>query len=413
MVSSRFFSGVVILALVAGAAFSRSSAAGELIDNEKLLEMIGGGTNPDGALSPKVIMATIAASPKDCHFSSTVKDKITIQAACRAAKTDPKWTKEEIDALQVEVGRLATQTTTDFKNLVNLFLTSAENDDKVNNPQLYEELMHKLIRAGSAVVPYLRDNLTQESERKKAAVLEALGRIGDKTPELVKEIEMLLDDPSKPVRAQAAKTVQILSNATTGERLITMLSRRDNKNDGVALALGYMRYEPAIGPLVQVLKSSRESDDRICAAFALGEMRAKTLGAPEQLLFGVLDDRDEKLRAVCANALGLIGDKRTPSYITKAFDRFHTGRLAVIDALRFFRTIYVVKFLAENLDIAEAGPDENEIRKLSLKMLETMTGEKYETKEQWLAFIELLSLRPEWQEPKEAEKLPEPQDPGK
>lgn len=396
MNASRLFAFVATLTLIVACLFTRTAGAGEILDNEKLLEMIKEG------VSLKVILAKIQSDPKDCHFVSGFKDTIAIQKACNSAS----WTPADTDTIQTKVNDLAAQGLKDLKNLVNLFLTSADNDDENQNPQQYVELLHRLVRAGTTVVPFLRDNLSQESERKRVGVLIALASIGDKTADMLKECVMLLDDPSKPVRAQAAKTVAVLKGADTGELLITMLNRRDKKNDGVALALGYMRYEPAIEPLVQVLKTSREADDKVCAAFSLGEMRAKTFGAPDALLLGILDDKDENLREVCARACALIGERRAPLYITKAFDRFRPGRKKIIDVLAYFKSTHGARFLAEQLE-----NDDNEIRKIAMKTLEVLlTGEHYETKEQWLSYIELLSLRPEWQEPKESGKLPDLQE---
>ena len=52
-----------------------------------------------------------------------------------------------------------------------------------------------------------------------------------------------------------------------------------------------------------------------------------------------------------------------------------------------------------------------EIRKAAIQTLKLMTTEQYDTREQWVGFIGLLEVRPEWQEPKEPNKLPEPLDP--
>src|SRR5437773_2514691 len=124
---------IAISAMVLAAAFSSRGLAGEIIDNEKLMEMINGG------LSPKFIMSKIASSPKDCHFVSNVKDNVAIQKACKAIESDVKWSKEEVDALQSEVNRLALAGLNEMKNLVNLFLTAAENDDINIDPKMYEE----------------------------------------------------------------------------------------------------------------------------------------------------------------------------------------------------------------------------------------------------------------------------------
>jgi len=396
MNASHLFAFVATVSLVSACCLTSSASALEALDNDKLIEMIKG----DQTLV--VILATIKEDPKACKFLSGTKEKIALSKACKEAG----WTKDDTEKLQLKVLELAAQGLKDLKNLVNLFLAAVENEDKTQNPQQYEEMMHKLIRSGSNIVPYLRDNITQESERKRGGILEALARIGDKSPDLVKEIVMMLDDTSKPVRAEAAKTVAALSGAETGPMLLNMLNRRDKSNDAVALALGYMGYAPAVEPLVKVLTLSRESDDRLCAAFALGEIRAKSTTARDALLEGILDSKDEKLREVCAKSCALIGEKRAVSHITRSYDRFSGKPKTILTVLASFKSIPAAKYLVNQLSEAEDG----EVRTIAKKALEVMTGERFESKEEWLSHIDLLSLRPEWQEQKDPTQLPDAQD---
>jgi HEAT repeat protein len=386
---------VKVFALVAFmCAFAGLRCAGnEILDNSKLLEAIKGG------LSPKVVMASIEDA-KDCQFTATVKDKIAFQSACKEAR----WTEPDIDALQLKVNKLAQQTVKDMKQLVGLFLTAAENVGESEEDKQYEELLHRLALAGPSIVPPLIDNLSQESDRKRKGIIEALVRIGEKTPLVIKACRDRLDDTSPPVRAQAAKAVAALSGPETGAELLELFKRRDSKNDAVALALGYMHYEKAIEPLVSLLKNSRDSDERVCAAFALGDLRAKTFGAPDALLEAVLDEKDEKLRYTAAKAAALIGDRRTPLYVMKAFDRFRQGRPEILGVLVYFKSIPAARFVADLLE----SNDNDQIRKAAAKTLELMTNEHYESREQWIGFIDLLQVRPEWQEPKDTTKLPEP-----
>ena len=116
---SRLFVVVSTLVLVACASVISTASAGESIDNEKLLEMIKGG------ISPKIIMATIAADLKDCHFSYSVKDQIVLNKACKEV-SDPKWEETDINTLQLKVLELSTQGIKDLKNLayLNLYATA-------------------------------------------------------------------------------------------------------------------------------------------------------------------------------------------------------------------------------------------------------------------------------------------------
>ncbi|HLX59871.1 MAG TPA: HEAT repeat domain-containing protein [Planctomycetota bacterium] len=381
--------------------FIPRGSGSEILDNPKLIEMISGG------LSPKVVMATIKDAGKECHFTASVKDKLAIQKACLEAT--PKWTDEETNTLQLKILELAQQTVKDLKNQVQLFLTSAENNDDTDNPEQYRELKNRLIRSGKVAVPFLLEHLSEDSPRKRRAILEVLADIGDKSDEIVQACRTKLDDTAPPVRAQAAKAVAALAGPETGEQLITMLNRRDNKNDAVALALGYMRYANAIEPLVTLLKTSRDADEKICAAFALGDMRAKTHGAPEALLEAILDDRDEKLRYTAAKAAALIGDRRTPQHVISAYSRLRgkQGSMELLEILGYFKSLPAANFLLELMD---SNVNDLELHKLCKKTLVVMTGdENSDTTEQWRALIDnVLSNIPEWKEPKEPGKLPEP-----
>ena len=383
------------IALSFSAAIRAEDKKGEILDNDKLILLI----KEDGLLPD--ILDQITNSK--CEFRHDTKAFIEIQKACKEAK----WKPEDVSKLHKKVGELALQSQRDLKQLVFIFMGACENLPTVmdrDSDTQYDQQRKKMIIAGSAIVPYILDNLLiQESDRKRVGLLHALEGIGDKSAPILKQCILLLDDKSKPVRAQAASAVKALAGPETGDELIAQLDRREGVKDGVAMALGFMKYQKAADALVQLLKSSGDSDERVSAAFALGEMRSRTPAAQEALLMGILDDKDERLRSVCATACKRMGLLDTPSFVMKAYNRFRPGRKDLMQALDTIKNIDAARFLAEKLE-----DDDNEIRRVAMETLERLTKEKYEKRDEWNAFIELLALRPGWNGQRETtKKLPD------
>lgn len=384
---AALLSAVVVFASLSIHALDEKDKKGEILDNEKLIEMI----HEDVQLQD--ILDQIQNSK--CDFRHDTKALIDIQKACKEAK----WKPEEISKLHKKVGEMAIQGQRDLKKLVFLFLGACQNlsaiDERMTDAQ-YQQQKKALIIVGSAAVPIILENLVAQAGSKDGVakcvgLLDVLDGIGEKSQKTLTAVMLMLDDPNKPVRAQAALTLKSLAVPETAEALLKKLDHNEALKDGVAFALGYLKCQKAIEPLVQMLKMSNDVDERVAAAYALGYMRARTPAAQEALLLGILDEKDEKIRLTCAVACTRIGLTDAPAHIMKSYNRFRQGRRDMIQTLDTIHDVKAADFLADHLE-----DDDNEIRRYALETLERLTHEKYERKEDWKAFIELLPLRPGW-----------------
>lgn len=383
---ARFSKCTFALAAAALLVSASATRAGEVLDNTKVISMVKKG------VSLKVILKLMepSANPAEraqgtsFRFDSSSDAMIAIQDAGK----EGGWAKEDIAALQEKITDMAKKDEKYLKELVDRALNVFENaDDKE-----YDSMMRTLAGEGKRVVPYLLSKMEQESDRKRGGVVDALGRVGDKSDAVVHAITLMLTDRAKPVRTQAAKSVQALSDENTAKDLIAKLNSRVEKLDGVAMALGYLGNPIAIEPLTKLLKTNADSDTRVCAAFALGELRAKTRDASDALLAAVLDERDEKLRETAANALAAkLGDKRAPSYIMKAFQRYRAGRPELIKNLSFIKDFNSLEFLAE-----QADNDDPKVKKSALETFVLLSGEEAKDAEECRSITPILRTRPDW-----------------
>lgn len=390
-----------LLCLAAGLALagglSRSAPGGEVIDNAKLEMMCKEGIVLDVIL--KLLEPTPAPGDvqkgSNCRFDDSPEAMISLQKGCK----DGGWQQEETKKLQTKVIELANKDKKYLKELVDRAVNIFENADETE----YGAMMRTLAREGKRVVPYLLAKLEEESERKRGGVVDALGRMGDKSENVVRSVALMLgDERSKPVRLQAAKAVVALAGPATTEELIARLGNRTEKLDGVAMALGYVGDQRAVEPLTKLLRLSGDSDARVCAAFALGELRAKSPASAEALLEAVLDERDDKLREAAAAALAKVGEKRTPSYIIKAFYRFRPGRDALMRNLASFKDIAGLEFLVE-----QVSSDDPKVKKAAVETLRLLTGENENDADGWRGILEVLRTRPDWRANEAAPRVPD------
>ena len=366
------------------------AVAGEPLDNTKIELALKAG------ISSKVMDEKIKSSLPNVHVDASLEALVRMKQAAE----EGKWSKEEIGALQEQLIKIADGDKKRLADLVTLSLSVFENAD----PSEYEIYMRKLKKEGKAITPYMLDQIEQESERKRGAMLDALGQIGDKSDAVVRQAILMLTDRSKPVRLEAAKCIAKLSGPATCDDLIARLAARDEKLDGVCMALGYLGDSKAEEPLTRTLKFAFDSDTRVCAAFALGQLRSKSEVARSELLNAVLDEHDEKLRDSAANSLALIGDKRTPSFIKKAFQRYRPGREEIIKHLSSFKTSETVEFLLEQLE-----NDVPKIKRAAQDTLQILTGEtNLAGADEWKSWWEVTKFRPDWIQVDHESKIPEP-----
>ena len=371
--------------------------AAEILDNPKINKAVKKG------VSLEVILQMITAAGSQCRFDSSNDAIIEIQDSGK----EGGWKQEDIKTLQKKIIEVAGADKKRLETLVNVAMNVFENGD----PQEYEDHMQKIVDEGKKCVAFLMDDRHKhaESERKRAGVMDALRRVGDKSEEVVRVAGIMVFDRSKPVRLQASKCIAALAGPNTCVDLIDKMNNRTEKLDGLAMALGYLGDERAVEPLTKLLKLSNDSDARVCAAWAVGELRAKLPAAVDALLVAVLEERDEKLRDSAAVALAQIKDRRAPSYIMTAFRRFRGGREDMLKHLAYFKDAEAINFLLEQLD-----SDVPTIKKASYETLFTITGERYDSSEEWRGWWEANKFRPDWIGTKGSEqKLPEPRGEGR
>jgi hypothetical protein len=393
----RYCRRLVLVALaVAGAGMCLTAPAGEVIDNAKLEKMIREGISLDVVLKllePTQIPGEMQKA-SNCRFDASSEALITLQKAGK----EGGWAPEDVKKMQTKIIELASKDQKYLKELVDRALNVFENADENE----YELMMRELAREGKRVIPYLLAKENVESERQRGGIADSLGRMLDKSENVIATITRMLTDRSKPVRLQAAKAIVALADAKTSEELISRLNSRNVKLDGVAMALGYLGDAKAVEALTKLLKTTGDSDTRVCSAFSLGELRAKLPAAAEALLDAVLDEHDEKLREAAAIALGKIGEKRTPSYIIKAFYRYRPGRDLLIRELRPFKDISALDFLVE-----QVNNDDPKVKRASLETLRDMTGENETDSDGWRGVVEVLRTRPDWRNGGPAVNIPD------
>ena len=371
-----------------GALLASQASGGELLDNEKLNRALEQG------IAPEVIAQKMKTS--QCHFDASLDALVEIKKSAEKGQ----WKAEDIRTLQQSV---ITAADGDKKRRIEL-VARAMNVFENADPDEYARMMRVLRTEGKSIVPHILDQIEQESERKRSGMLDALGQIGDKSDNVVKQAILMLSDRSKPVRLEAAKCVAKLAGPTTCDDLIARLANRDEKLDGVCMALGYLGDAKATEGLTRTLRLGIDSDTRVCAAFALGQLRANTKDARATLLEAVLDEHDEKLRDSSAAALALIGDKQAPNYIIKAFQRYRQGREDIIKHLAAFKSATCVDFLLEQLD-----NDAPKIKKAAQDTLQLLTGENLTGVDEWKSWWEVTKTRPDWiQVSSETNKVPDP-----
>jgi len=357
--------------------------AGEILTNENLVKLLEAGVALD------VVLQKVATA--NCQFDDSSTALIEIQSAGKKGG----WTTEDVRALQKRVMEVANAFKKTLRELAVKAVNTFDNApvETSAGKEEYELMMRTLVRqGGKPLVPYLMSYMEEESERKRAGVVDALGRLGDRSAPVLTAVTNMLFDRSKPVRLETAKAVAALRSQNTAEELIQRLNSRTQKLDGVAMALGFIGDSKAVDPLTTLLRQSGDSDTRVCAAFALGELRARTNSASEVLLDAVLDERDAALRSAAARSLSLVGEKRTPAYIVRAFQRYRQGREELIGYLASFKDPTGIQFLIEQVDA-----DDPAVKRAAREALSVVSGgENYETGEEWRGWWEVNKVRPDF-----------------
>jgi len=375
----RWCVGMLGCGLLACAACA-GEEVGEIFDNTKLVSM----------LKAKIALSVIKKKIENStvRFNSDADQLIQVRSAAAEGGMEEKDIVEllntVIDKANLEKVRV--------KELVDRFMNICVNGD----PPEYDSLMRQILSEGRVCVPQLLKHREEENELKRKGVLDALGRLGDKSATVLNQVRLMLSDRHPNVRKQAAKAVALLAAATTVDELIEILQKRQmDFVDGVALALGELGDPKAVGPLTTLLTLSTEREARWAAATALGQLRTKEKGAVEALLAAVLDQRDATLRAAAAEALGAIGEPRTVGYVIRGFQRYGEpeSRAQLLKQLKYFKSYVALEFL-----VPISNDDSPEVRKAAVETLRVMTGANAENRDEWEAILNVMRDRPDWRD---------------
>jgi len=148
----------------------------------------------------------------------------------------------------------------------------------------------------------------------RSLAAEALGEIGKK--EAVEPLINLLQDEEQNVCANAAEALGKIGSPKAGEPLVKALKEvKAGYRRYIVDALATIRYTPAVGSLIDLLKNDPTEDNRRRAAFALGEIGDAR--AVEPLIAAVRTDRTN-VRIGAARALGDLKDPRAIEALIEA-----------------------------------------------------------------------------------------------
>ena len=199
-------------------------------------------------------------------------------------------------------------------------------------------------------VPFLIESLHDNDVEVRWKSAEALGRIGDKSA--VEPLIFLLEDSDGDVRKHTARALGDLGDERAVDPLIDSLQDIDwpvRKN--AATALGRIGDERALKPLLNAL----QDDDIDVRRHAIGALVKMKKHAVKPLL-KKLNDMDWQTRAITAEALGRIGDKKAVLPLAKALsdrkmrddNRYVRGKAA--EALGRIGDKRAVEYLEKALD---------------------------------------------------------------
>jgi HEAT repeat protein len=236
--------------------------------------------------------------------------------------------------------------------------TNAKNVTRPTERVIRETVLPELVKATEDNYYLVRD----------AAVL-SLGKIGD--PSSLPVLLKMLKDEHREVQESSALALGLLGNHDALQTLISLMNddesshkitgRREilTRTRGfAAVGLGLLGDEQAVPALLEALdKSEPQKDVQVCAAIALGILKAK--GSVDKLC-GIVknDSADEFVRAYAATSLGKIGDEKAIPVLEEALKdkSLHVSRSAVM-ALSLFGGDASERIVSKVKEVAEKGRD--------------------------------------------------------
>jgi HEAT repeat protein len=159
----------------------------------------------------------------------------------------------------------------------------------------------------TALIKYL----SEKDPFVRAIGCEVLGKMRER--KALKQIMMLLKDPSKYVREKAAISLGQIGDKKAVPVLVEALEKDDAEEVRVTIAgvLGHLRDKVAVPALIKTLEDPSPTA-RMKSAISLG-----LIGDPEAIpaLYKVLKDPNELVRKYACEALGNIGRSAIPALL--------------------------------------------------------------------------------------------------
>ncbi|MHC5764440.1 MAG: HEAT repeat domain-containing protein [Nostoc sp.] len=184
-------------------------------------------------------------------------------------------------------------------------------DESQNVRYSAAEALGNLGNASPQVVEALLSLLKDETENVRYSAVFALGKLGNASPQVVEALLGLLKDESESVRYSAAFALGKLGNASPQlvEVLLGLLKdESENVRDFAALALGNLgNASPQVVEVLLGLLKDESENVRNSAAEALGNLGNASPQVVEALL-GLLKDKTESVRNSTVFALGNLGN---------------------------------------------------------------------------------------------------------
>ena len=197
------------------------------------------------------------------------------------------------------------------------------------------------------IIEALIKNLKDKKKKNRISAASALGEIrSERAVEPL--IEVLTNDKTFNVRPSAVRALGRIGSERAIDPLLKVLTtgKEANLQWYIAFALGQIRSEKAVEPLIEALTTAKDVDIRTSAADALGWIRSER--AVEPLLDAF---HNEKVRRRAANALGNIGSEKAVEPLIEALTTAKEAdvRASAADALGEIGSEKAVKSLIRAL----------------------------------------------------------------
>ncbi|MDR1611541.1 MAG: HEAT repeat domain-containing protein [Planctomycetota bacterium] len=331
----------------AGAAESRQ----EVLSNADVMGLVRVG------LAPDVVNAKIRTSRNSFDTSSRALIRLkesnmpdSVIQAMLAASADPAL------RVQADDGRID-------RELYNI----ASGDSEAREFALAWFLANR-----DSLIDSLRRRLAGSDPDARGAAALTLGRLGDS--ESLPSIRNLLNDQSSRARALTAEALALLNDRPAVTAAEQAVIRQIEPLDGQLRLVGYAKLTPSAEAVGKVLGNNSNADNRVAAAWALGEIGRGVVSGRGALEKALANDTTSRVRRASALALAKFHDSRSAEALQNACRADPEVRKTILVALAEYPE--AIGFLVEVMNIPpdQIAADETAAARASLVRL---TGRDY------------------------------------